>query len=181
MHIRENNVVVYFCLDPAKSDRLVTGQHSLWCPANHVGFTDKWKTFWGRPAVVTSDGIKPTLGGAGPIFRNLTGFMVELNPDNSELRPGDRAAVPHASLRFLYGSYPLSPLLSLTTSLNWIKCKKFCKKSSKNEHQCSSWNNWKMNCRLLNTRFCLTESQLCHDESTPPSHITKSELYVSHI
>ena len=66
---------------------------SRWCPENHVGFGDNWRTFWGQPGLMRRDGIHPTLDGAALISRNLTSLLVNQQPDNLELRPGGRATV----------------------------------------------------------------------------------------
>jgi len=53
---------------------------SRWCPANNVGYVDKWKAFWGKPDLMRRDGIHPTLDGARLISANMTKLITGLNP-----------------------------------------------------------------------------------------------------
>ncbi|XP_072573229.1 uncharacterized protein [Paramormyrops kingsleyae] len=44
---------------------------SEWCPINGMGYIDNWRTFWGRPGLLKSDGIHPSRAGANLLSKSI--------------------------------------------------------------------------------------------------------------
>lgn len=49
-------------------------------PANYVVFSENCQTFWGKPALIRTDGINPMLEGASLKSRNQTRFLSKPKP-----------------------------------------------------------------------------------------------------
>uniref|UniRef100_A0AAV2MIJ8 SGNH hydrolase-type esterase domain-containing protein n=1 Tax=Knipowitschia caucasica TaxID=637954 RepID=A0AAV2MIJ8_KNICA len=44
---------------------------SGWCPRSGVVHVDNWSAFWGKPGLIRSDDIHPTLAGTSLLAKNL--------------------------------------------------------------------------------------------------------------